>query len=58
LPKIIEIRLETLCAFIERSTAAGDSGVEKVIEEGHLSLYRRDIELLRRRRGELQKSLQ
>jgi Ser/Thr protein kinase RdoA (MazF antagonist) len=58
LPEIIEIRLETLCALIERSTAAGDSGVEKVIEEGHLSLYRRDIELLRRRRGELQMSLE
>ena len=56
LPEIIEIRLETLCAFIESS--AGDSGVERVIEEGHLALYRRDIELLRRRRGELQKCLE
>jgi hypothetical protein len=58
LPEIIEIRLETLCAFIERSTAAGDSGVERVIEVGHLALYRRDIDLLRRRRDELRKSLQ
>ena len=58
LPEIIEIRLKTLCAFIERSAAKGDSGVERVIEEGHLALYRRDIELLRRRRGELQKSLE
>ena len=51
LPEIIEIRLETLCAFIERS--AGGSGVERVIEEGHLALYRRDIDLLRPRRDEL-----
>jgi hypothetical protein len=39
LPEIVEIRLKTLCASIERSAAAGDSGVERVIEEGHLALY-------------------
>ncbi|HEX2742516.1 MAG TPA: phosphotransferase, partial [Rubrobacter sp.] len=58
LPETIEIRLKTLCAFIERSAATGDSRVERVIEEGQLALYRRDIELLRRRRVELQKSLE
>jgi hypothetical protein len=58
LPEIVEIRLKTLCAFIERSTAAGDSGIESVIEEGQLALYQRDIELMQRRRDKLQKSLE
>jgi Ser/Thr protein kinase RdoA (MazF antagonist) len=58
LPEIVVIRLKTLCVYIERSVAAGDSGVGRVIEEGHLALYKRDIELMQRRRGELQKSLE
>ena len=58
LPEIVEIRLKTLCAYIERSAAAGDSGVGRVIEEGHLALYQRDIELMQRRWDELQKSLE
>lgn len=58
LPEIIEIRLETSCAFIEKCAAPGDSGVERVIEEGHLALYKHDIDLLRRRRDELRKSLE
>ena len=58
LPEIVEIRLETLCTFIEKSAVAGDPGVEKVIEEGHLALYKRDIDLLHRRRDELRKSLE
>ena len=53
-PQIVEIRLRTLCAFIERSAAADDPGVGRVIEEGHLALYQRDIELMKRRRDELQ----
>jgi hypothetical protein len=57
LPEIVEIRLKTLCVFIEGSAAAGDSGVERVIEEGHLALYQRDIELMQCRRDKLQKSL-
>lgn len=51
LPEIIEIRLETLCAFIEKC-------VERVIEEGHLALFEHDVDLLRRRRDELRKSLE
>ncbi len=58
LPEIVEIRLKTLCAFIKRSAAAGDSDVGRVIEEGHLALYKCDIELMQRRRGELQKILE
>jgi hypothetical protein len=58
LPQVVEIRLKSLCAFIERSAAAGDSGVERVIEEGHLAQYQRDIELVQRRRDELQESLE
>ena len=58
LPEIVRIRLETLCRFIEESTAAGDPRVEKVIEEGHLLLYRRDIELLDRRQDLLRKCLE
>jgi Ser/Thr protein kinase RdoA (MazF antagonist) len=58
LPEIVEIRLKTLCTFIERSAAAGDSGIERVIEEGPLALYQRDIELMQRRRDKLQKSLE
>jgi hypothetical protein len=58
LPEIVEIRLKMLCAFIERSAAAGDSGVKRMIEEGYLALYQRDIDLMQRRRDELQKSLE
>jgi len=58
LPEIVEIRLQTLCAYIERFAAAGDSGLGRVIEEGHLALYQRDIELMQRRWDELQKSLE
>jgi len=58
LPEIVVIRLKTLCAYIERSAAAGDPDVGRVIEEGHLDLYQRDIELMQRRRDELQRSLE
>jgi Ser/Thr protein kinase RdoA (MazF antagonist) len=58
LPDMIEIRLKTLCTYIKRTAAAGGSGVERVTEEGHLALYQSDTDLLRRRRDELQKSLQ
>jgi hypothetical protein len=57
-PEIVEIRLKTLCAYIERSAAVGNSRVRRVIEEGHLALYQRDIELMQRRRDELQKTLE
>ncbi|MGH3146006.1 MAG: aminoglycoside phosphotransferase family protein [Rubrobacter sp.] len=57
LPEIVERRLEALCAFIERAASTGSSDIGKVIEEGHLAVYRRAIELLRLRRDDLRKGL-
>ena len=50
-------RLEALCAFMVSSAASGDASYEKAIADGHLDLYRGDLEYLRRRRAELQGSL-
>jgi phosphotransferase family enzyme len=53
----VERRLEALCEFIVSSAASGDASYEKAVEAGHVDLYRRDIESLRRRRTELQETL-
>jgi hypothetical protein len=53
----VERRLEALCGFIVRSAAGGDASYERAVGAGHVDLYRRDIESLRRRRTELEESL-
>lgn len=51
LPEMVRARLEHLCSHMEKKAEEGDAAFQKMIDEGHRDLYRRDIEALERNRG-------
>jgi Ser/Thr protein kinase RdoA (MazF antagonist) len=48
---MVQARLEQLCAHMLTKAGDGDIAFQKMVDEGHLALYRRDIEALEAHRG-------
>lgn len=49
---MVLLRLEGLCQTIIRKSNEGDAAFQKMIEEGHLEHYQRDIQFIREHRAE------
>jgi hypothetical protein len=44
----VERRLEAHCATIREQAAAGDPAYQRLLDEGHLEYYRREIAFIRK----------
>ncbi|ERN51526.1 UNVERIFIED_CONTAM: phosphotransferase [Escherichia coli] len=50
--EMVLLRLEGLCKYIKRKSNEGDTAFQKMIAEGHLEHYEKDIEFIREHRRE------
>ena len=54
---MLESRLQAMCTTIIESAAAGNASFQRMLVEGHLQHYQREIEALHRYRGALERTL-
>lgn len=45
--EMVLLRLEGLCKYMKRKSNEGDTAFQKMINEGHLEHYEKDIEFIR-----------
>src|SRR5450755_319048 len=54
---MLESRLQAMCTTIIESAASGNASFQRMLAEGHLQHYQREIEALYRHRGALEQAL-
>ncbi|HEX6777497.1 MAG TPA: phosphotransferase [Ktedonobacterales bacterium] len=54
--ELVEPRLEAMCAFLVDRAAAGDIAVQRMVEQGHLAFYQRELERFRQVRSRLEEA--
>ena|GEM_PF-4096954 len=53
----VEHRLQAMCNWLSEGTAAGDLARQRLVNEGHLDYYRREIAAFQKHRPLLQRIL-
>lgn len=55
--EIVEDRVQSLCATLIERAGAGDYAYQRMIDEGHLAHYQREVKALRLHRADLEQNL-